>query len=542
MKIFGIDGWFDYADADKKIEAGRNRYSAPAVPNPDKPDDKLATQAQFSEALKKQGALTPTSAFALGMRSTVDKGPLTGSIMNALAGNTEVPAEAQRKMSYAAAENNPIAYAGGQVLGAIPAAVDWGLTGVSALGMGAKALMFGSKAPAAVSRASGPVGQWTSALTTDGKASYLARLAKNYPITASLGAMLAGGAGGAVVGENVKSATAESAKEDQKARLAAYAAENPDYALAQAAYDRSLKQGGGAGPTVLDRGMAGTSVTNGGRDGMGQGVAPQYWAQIHNPDGSLKPGITPEMEKRARAAVEMDAWAVNDHLRDPAKYPNVPTYAVPEDAFPGGAAGGAVWQNQFNQYDKLVEANKGQRLALADIAASPEALDAVATPMNGGAAPGALADIMDSYEAQFPGNEGGSMSDAQYRVGKRLAQQERQAAQDELNVRLGAQFGITDPTLAAYLGRQGAFTQGMVARNIEAQQGGSTPDPLKGKDLVIAMELEATNRLAARAEAEKDPAEKKRLQTMVSKAREKLSTMVLTGDIDYTQQLKDNEQ
>src|SRR5574343_435835 len=89
-----------------------------SIANQPQADDTMKPREAFYDALKNDPRANARSAFAMGMRGTVDKGAATGWLMNRLAPDTGVPEEAMRKMDYALGQKHPVAHLVGAGLGA----------------------------------------------------------------------------------------------------------------------------------------------------------------------------------------------------------------------------------------------------------------------------------------------------------------------------------------------------------------------------------------------------------------------------------------
>lgn len=292
-----------------------------------------------------------------------------------------------------------------------------------------------------------------------------------------------------------------------------------------AAYNKSLRSDG-AGPTMLNRdAVAG-----------GDSVAAQYWRQIHNADGSLKPGITPAMEARARLAVDYDAKskAMGDNTR----------VAVPLNAFPGGEAGARLWQNQYGEASNLAATNNVP-VRLADAISSPQVMSAAqqfaqAQAQAGASevqrrAPVSFSQVMDMYEEAFPGNVGGPRTPDQRAADVerdyRERVQAREAAIDAQYIGLGQQVGITDPNVAIALGRGGQFTRGFMDAALGQQQGPpGTPRTPSAKDIILMDERALLTDMARAIEQMPDGPEKERRAAVLEARSKRFLELVATGD------------
>lgn len=299
------------------------------------------------------------------------------------------------------------------------------------------------------------------------------------------------------------------------------------FKLSMAAYNKSLQRGGD-GPTMLNRDAAVAGTDS---------VAAQYWGQIHNADGSLKPGITPAMEARARLAVEYDAKskAMGDNTR----------VAVPLDAFPGGEAGARLWQNQYGEASGLAATNGNVPVRLADAISSPQVMGAAqqfaqAQAQAGASdaqrrAPVSFSQVMDMYEEAFPGNVGGPRTPDQRAADVerdyRERVQARENAIDAQYIGLGKQVGITDPNVAIALGRGGQFTRGFMDTMLGQQQGPpATPRTPSAKDIVLMDERTLLTDMARAIEQMPDGPEKERRAAVLEARSKRFLELVATGD------------
>lgn len=188
-----------------------------SIANQPQADDTMKPREAFYDALKNDPRANALSAFAMGMRGTVDKGAATGWLMNRLAPDTGVPEEAMRKMDYALGQKHPVAHLVGAGLGAGLSAADWaistadGINGIKWLGgfgatkpvekIAETTLPFVLGADGKVAQLATEAGAGFSQL---GKAGWLPRLASTAgnaavkfaranPIAATVGAMALGG-------------------------------------------------------------------------------------------------------------------------------------------------------------------------------------------------------------------------------------------------------------------------------------------------------------------------------------------------------------
>lgn len=512
--------WFDYTDVEKKINAG-------LAARKDRPDDKLASQDEFTKKIA-EGPNAPgfTQGFLIGMNSgygTANKvatlGLMPGGVTS-LAAYTGMPEEAARKIDYATAELRPGAYLTGSAVGA-----GLGMLGAARAGGMAALRGIGNMFAPATTGFIGPV--------VPGVTATAARIAKNNPATTALTAM-AGGYGANKLGDWLYPEESQKVGkiDAKKFPFSADPAVAKQQQLVLDAMAKASKRDG-AGPAMLNRdaAIAGTDS-----------VAAQYWGQIHNADGSLKPGITPAMEARARLAVEYDAKskAMGDSTR----------VAVPMDAFPGGEAGARLWQNQYGEASGLAATNNNVPVRLADAISSPQVMGAAqqfaqAQAQAGASeaqrrAPVSFSQVMDMYEEAFPGNVGGPRTPDQRAADVerdyRERVQARESAIDAQYIGLGQQVGITDPNVAIALGRGGQFTRGFMDTMLGQQQGPpGTPRVPTPKDLeynrqsqVLLREADIIAQMPEGTQQQREA--KQQAQAANSAAWELLSRMVFTGD------------
>lgn len=515
--------WFDYTDVEKKINAG-------LAARKDRPDDKMASQDEFTRKIAESpNAPGFTQGFLMGMNSgygTANKVATLGITpggVSQLAKFTGMPEEAARKIDYATAELRPGAYLAGSAVGA-----GLGMLGAARAGGAAALRGIGNMFAPATTGFIGPV--------VPGVTATAARIAKNNPATTALTAIAGGfGANALGVGQDTtydKDTTGKRVNVDTSQYIWPSPEAEQQFKLSMAAYNKSLQRGGD-GPTMLNRDAAAAGTDS---------VAAQYWGQIHNADGSLKPGITPAMEARARLAVEYDAKskAMGDNTR----------VAVPLDAFPGGEAGARLWQNQYGEASNLAAINGNVPVRLADAISSPQVMSAAqqfaqAQAQAGASdaqrrAPVSFSQVMDMYEEAFPGNVGGPRTPDQRAADVerdyRERVQAREAAIDAQYIGLGKQVGITDPNVAIALGRGGQFTRGFMDTMLGQQQGPpGTPRVPTPKDLeynrqsqVLLREAAIISQMPEGTQQQREA--KQQAQAANSAAWELLSRMVFTSD------------
>lgn len=389
---------------------------APVGNTSERPDDKMAPQAKFTDALRKEG-VSPGEAFLTGFRRTATSGPTTGFVKNMFGvGNAGVPEEARRKMDYGVHEVSPVADTLGMIAGAPVGAADYVLSTLGTFGAGGRAATTGiigdGAAPITLREATPGLLERGLGATTNGLArlgGYLAR--ESSPVAKGAAAVAAGlGLGTAAIANNSAPVVAPAAA--------------PAVGL-----DRDAALAGTASP------------------------AHQYLAQITNPDGSPKEGYTKSQVQWAQMAAQVgdNRNAAGDGVRTLG-------VALPAQAFPDGEAGLAKFM--------------GAPAATAAPAPAPASNALKLTP-----AVVHFADVMDAYEAQHPGNEGGVWTDAEYKEAKSVAAEVR-AQQDQqrqaLWVGLGKQIGITDPEVAVAFGREGGFTRALMDNTLNAQQSRTT--------------------------------------------------------------------
>lgn len=471
-----------------------NRTPAPV----DLPGDKLAPQADFTRTMKDKGLDNSLAAFLMGARSNIDKGLTTGWAMDAFGSKPNVPDEAMRKIDRAQQELHPYLYGAGQVAGAVGAASDWAFS--LADGLGAAKWLGG------IGKSAKPLGSVIGPQLEAGALPRLgAKLVNNYPIPAAAAALVAGGAAGSKAAGMAPASTpaAPQPKTDDVTELAKT---NPAFAASWAAYQNSLA-GKGAQPNAEEMSRPSAVAVRG----------------LYAPDGSLRPDVTPEQEAYTRAWAAHEAKGLAGQTPEGGR----DTQMYDPDLFMNSANNPAMLRAAGGRATAVAPPQAVAVMPPQADTTTPQAATVAVPQVAGGTGlvPGALADIMDAYEEQYPNNRGGVLSNADYKARKQKAAQDRE---DAVNVRIGAQLGITDPALSITLGRSGQFSHGMLDRNITQQQV-RTSTRISAKEQAYERQQQAIDLAAAQANAlpDSDPTKQEKL-ARVSKAQELLNTMVLT--------------
>lgn len=453
MGIF--DNWFDYTDVNKKVETA----NAARV---DRPGDKLSPQSRFTQLMRDDPSLRPgmLEGFMTGANKSYNEmgqiasfGLLPGA-NDMIASTQGISPEAVRKMDYAVAETQPVPYALGAAVGA-----GAGLLGAARSGGAAALRGIGNYFAPAATELIGPAAPSAARLAVE--------FAKRNPATVTA-VGLGGGLGVA------------------KSDIGNY--DPPTDKTAEVA----PQQAG----FMLDRNAAYSGKSS---------PAQQYWAQIHDPKtGKLTDGITPEMEARARKAIEFEAISKAQGINKGM------TVAVPEDAFPGGTKGAISWQNQTGYND--AGANDPLQAAKAI----------------------SLDEQFADYEAQYPGNKEGPLTTQEYIKTRRMAQGIRdQRIAEQRNAQyaaFGEQMGMS-PEVVAALDRSGGLTNKMVQDAIAQQQGPArTPRVPTPQDLAFAESGANYQQLIAEARAKysNDPAKLSETLSAIYADRDKMLRDMLT--------------
>jgi len=280
-----------------------------------------------------------------------------------------------------------------------------------------------------------------------------------------------------------KGETPQAGVSEKDARLAAYAEQHPEYKAAQAAYDASLTQG---------RALTGEAATR---------PSAIAFSKLYTPDGKLAPGVTPEQEATTRAWAAYEAKGLAGQTRDGRRDASRFTPDVFENNPATAAAGGTLVGRA------------------SSATGAPSGAAGQGAPQY---APGAMADAMDQYEEEHPGNRGGTLTTSEYNKRKAQAEVDRVDGQ---YAALGAQLGFADPKLAVALGRKGQFTHGMVNAAILQQQVRSS-EKLDAKTDIYRRKIAAVE--AAYAAAEQLPDTDPRKEQIKSRAQATLDEIFNT--------------